>query len=254
MLNWLRNYVGVKQDTAVQSALERLVRFDPAGASEADLRTMDQNLDALGRQVAQARVEFDREHKEADEYRARYSKRLAAVQLLKDQVDAEQDEAKKAGLRDSLSKFVAETADLKSQVQMEVQDETQAHDLLDQLSQAYEAAAAKLRQARQDLERAGRDVRSADQRKQAAEQRAEAAKVANGLSHANDGVSIALDALHKAAEKSRAEATVLDDKARLLKPTDLVKEDPNIAAAMRKAETGGKPAPSLDDEIASLAL
>ena len=52
MLGFLRNFAGVKADNAVQAGVEALVRWDPEGASEAELRTMEQHLDDLGRQVA----------------------------------------------------------------------------------------------------------------------------------------------------------------------------------------------------------
>ena len=48
MLGFFRNFVGVKADDAVQAGVEALVRWDPEGASEAELRTMEQHLDDLG--------------------------------------------------------------------------------------------------------------------------------------------------------------------------------------------------------------
>jgi hypothetical protein len=60
MLTFLRNLAGVKVDKAAQAGIEALVRWDPKSASEAELRTMEQNLDALGREVALARQGYDR--------------------------------------------------------------------------------------------------------------------------------------------------------------------------------------------------
>jgi hypothetical protein len=51
MLSFISNLVGVKADKAVQAGVEALVRWDPQSASEAELRTMEQHLDDLGRQV-----------------------------------------------------------------------------------------------------------------------------------------------------------------------------------------------------------
>src|SRR5437588_813656 len=66
MLTFISNMVGVKADKAMQAGVEALVRWDPQSASEAELRTMEQHLDDLGRQVAMARQSYDREQKEAD--------------------------------------------------------------------------------------------------------------------------------------------------------------------------------------------
>ena len=59
MLAFLKNLAGVKMDKAAQAGIEALVRWDPKSASEAELRTMEQNLDALGREVALARQGYD---------------------------------------------------------------------------------------------------------------------------------------------------------------------------------------------------
>jgi uncharacterized protein YjiS (DUF1127 family) len=58
MISFIRNLVGVKTDRAVQASVEALVRWDPQAATEAELRTMEQHLDDLGLQVAQARASY----------------------------------------------------------------------------------------------------------------------------------------------------------------------------------------------------
>jgi len=63
MLAFLKNLAGVKLDSAAQAGVEALVRWDPKSASEAELRTMEQNLDALGQEVALARQGYDREER-----------------------------------------------------------------------------------------------------------------------------------------------------------------------------------------------
>jgi hypothetical protein len=66
MLQFIRNLVGVKTEQAVQAGVEALVRWDPHSASEAELRSMEQNLDELGQQVARARQSYDKGVREAD--------------------------------------------------------------------------------------------------------------------------------------------------------------------------------------------
>ena len=55
MLAFIKNLAGVKFDKISDSAVQALVRWDPKSASEAELRTMEQHLDTLGREVALAR-------------------------------------------------------------------------------------------------------------------------------------------------------------------------------------------------------
>ena len=64
MFRFISNLVGVKTDQAVNSAIQAIVAWDPHSATEAELRTMEQHLDQLGRQVAEARIAFQREQKE----------------------------------------------------------------------------------------------------------------------------------------------------------------------------------------------
>ena len=66
VLRFMGNLIGVKANQAVTAGVEALIRWDPKSATEAELRTMEQHLDELGTQVAQARQSYDREQKEAD--------------------------------------------------------------------------------------------------------------------------------------------------------------------------------------------
>src|SRR5882672_1241744 len=106
MLSFISNLVGVKADKAVQAGVEALVRWDPQSASEAELRTMEQNLDDLGRQVATARQSYDREQKEADAIQALSQQRMAAAEQLQRQIAAEPDATRKSSLEGSLGTLV----------------------------------------------------------------------------------------------------------------------------------------------------
>src|SRR5687768_2808973 len=98
MISFIRNLVGVKTDRAVQAGVEALVRWDPQSATEAELRTMEQHLDDLGMQVAQARATYDREKKEADAITALSRQRLAAAEQIEKQLAGETNPGRKAGL------------------------------------------------------------------------------------------------------------------------------------------------------------
>ena len=78
------------------------MRWDPKSASEAELRTMEQNLDALGREVALARQGYDREKREADTIQALSHQRMAAAEQLQQQMSNEGDPTRKAAVERSL--------------------------------------------------------------------------------------------------------------------------------------------------------
>ncbi len=252
MLKFVKNMFGVKMDQAVESGIEALVRWDPKSASEAELRTMEQHLDELGREVALARQSFDREQKEADAIQALSDQRMAAAEQLQRQVGAETDPARKASLEQSLTTLVSMLEQMAPEIQREKQDAADAKDFLDMLQSTYAEAGGKLKSARSELERAQRDMGRAAQQREQAERQSEAARRAAGLASTTSGLTVALKAMQDSAAKDLASADAAMSKAKLLKPTKPEQDDPNIAAAM--AAAAGKPAApqNLDDRLAAL--
>lgn len=251
MLAFIKNLLGVKTDQAVQGAVEALVRWDPQAATEAELRAMEQQLDELGRQVAQARIAFDREQREADEIAKLSAQRMAAAEQLQARIDAATDPEQKAGLERSLETIIGMLEEMAPEVEREAQDAVEAREFLQMLEKSYAEAGAKLKTARAELQRAQRDMNRAEQKRETAERQAEAARRAAGLAGSTSGLNVALKAMKEAAEKDLASAEAANAKSRLLTPTAPEKEDPNIAAAM--AAAAGKPtASSLSDRLAAL--
>jgi len=252
VLSFIRNLVGVKTDQAVNSAVEAIVRWDPQSATEAELRTMEQHLDVLGRQVAQARMAFEKEKREADAIQTLSQQRMAAAEQLQRQMDNETDPARKTDLEHSLSTLIAMLESMAVDVDREKQDAVDAADFLHSLESAYRQAGQKLKSARDELNRAQRDMGRAVQQRDMAERRAEAARQAAGLSHATSGLSVALKAMQDNAARDLASAEAANAKAKLLAPTRPEQDDPNIASAMAQVQ-GRLPAPTnLGDRLAAL--
>jgi predicted nucleic acid-binding Zn-ribbon protein len=251
MFTFVRNLLGVKTDQAVQGAVEALVRWDPKAATEAELRTMEQHLDDLGRQVAEARMSYDREKKEADAIKTLSSQRMAAAEQLQRQMDAETDPARKNSLEKSLATIVNMLEEMAPEIEREAKDAVDAQEFLEMLEKSYADAGGKLKEARAQLERAHRDMSRAEKQREMADRQAEAARRAAGLASTTSGLSVALKAMQDSAARDLASAEAANAKAKLLTPTQPEKEDPNIAAAM--AAASGKPtATSLTDRLAAL--
>ena len=252
MFNFIRNMVGVKTDQAVQGAMEALVRWDPKAATEAELRGMEQNLDELGMQVAQARAALEKEKKEADAIRALSQQRMAAAEQIQRQVEAESDPTRKAQLEKSLETLVGMLEQMAPDIDREMQDAIDAHEFLTMLEQTYAEAGAKLKSARSELDRAQRDMQRSEQQREAAARRAEAARQAAGLSSATSSLNVALKAMQDSAAKNLASAEAANAKAKLLATSKPEQEDPNIKAALQAA-SGARPAgTSLSDRLAAL--
>src|SRR5258707_890595 len=143
MLTFISNLVGVKADKAVQAGVEALVRWDPQSASEAEMRTMEQHLDDLGRQVATARQSFEKEQKEADAIQALSHQRMVAAEQLEKQIAAETDPARKASLERSMETLVAMLEQMTPEIEQEKKDAADAKDFLEMLEKTYAAAAGR---------------------------------------------------------------------------------------------------------------
>ena len=206
MLSFIRNLVGVKTDKAVQSAVEALVRWDPKSATEAELRTMEQHLDELGLQVAQARAAFERERKEADAITALSQQRMAAAEELQRRAAAESDPARKAALEKSLETLVGLLEKMAPDADRERRDAEDAKSFLETLEQTYAQAGEKLKVARSQLDRAQREMGRAEQQRDMAQQRADAARQAAGLAGATSGLNVALKAMQDTAARNVAAA------------------------------------------------
>lgn len=242
MMPFIRNLLGVKTDQAVQGAVEALVRWDPASASEAELRSMEQYLDDLGLQVAQARATFGREKAEAEAIQRLSHQRMAAAEQLQKQAESETEPTRKGQLEASLATLLNLLEEMSPDIERETQDAADAQNFLQTLEQTYAEAGAKLKAAKSQLDRAHRDMGRASQQRQVAEQKAEAARQAAGLSGATSSLNVALKAMQDAAAKDVASAEAARAKATLLKPTQPEEDDPNIRAALDAASgTGPKP-------------
>ena len=252
MLQFIGNLIGVKADKAVQAGVEALVRWDPQGASEAELRTMEQHLDELGQQVARARQSYDKEMKEANAIQALSAQRMAAAEHLQSQIDAETDPARKAALERSLNTLVTMLEQMAPEVEREKRDAADARDFLDMLEKTYADAGGKLREGKSLLERAQRDMGRAAQQREMAERQAEAARKAAGLSTTASSLNVALKAMQDTSARDLANAEAANMKAKLLRPTAPEQEDANIAQAMQIASGKGPAPTSLSERLAAL--
>jgi chromosome segregation ATPase len=252
MFAFIRNLLGVKTDNAVQSALETLVRWDPKSATEAELRTMEQHLDALGLQVAEARASYEREKQEADEIARLSHQRMAAAEQLQSQLAAEAGAERKAALEKSLETLVTMLEQMAPDVDREAKEAQEAQEFLAMLEKSYAQAGGKLKAARAQLAGAQRDMGRAEIQREMAERQAEAARVAAGLSSATSGLTVALKAMQDTAAKDLAAAETAKAKAQLLRPTKPEVDDPNIAAAMAAASGKSLAPTSLSERLAAL--
>ena len=252
-MSFILNLLGVQTDRAVDGLISTIVQWDPQAATEAELRAMEQNLDRLGQQVAQARQQFEKERREADVIQRLANERLAAADSLQQQLNAASDPVQRAALERSLATLVTMLEEMAPDVDREKKDAQDANEFLQLLQNTYQQAADKLRRARSDLDRAHRDMGRAEQQRDMAERRAEAARQAAGLSGATTGLTVALKAMQDAAQRNLQVAEAANQKARVLLPSNPETTDPNIALAMARVR-GQLPSPTSETLTARLEV
>ncbi len=252
MLGFIRHFTGVKADQAMQAGIEALVRWNPKGATEAELRAMEERLDELGLEVAQARAVYEREKKEADAIRVLLNQRMAAAELLQTQISIEVDPMRRAALERSLNTLLDLLEQMTPDVERETAEAVDAQDFLAMLESTYADAGNKLKSARSELQRAERDMKRAEQQRELAERQAESARRAAGLASTTSGLSVALKAMNDAAARDLAQAQAATAKAKLLAPSRPEQDDPHLAAALAAASGQSLPTNSALDRLARL--
>lgn len=239
MFGFLKNLLGVKAEQAMDECVRTLVEWDPKGATEAEMRSMEEQLDKLGKELALARQSYDKEAREADEIRKLYNQRLAAANKLDEMMGTATDPARRGELEKSLNSLLSMLEEMGPDIAREEQEAKDAKDFLDMVDNAYSDAGERFKSARKALEGAERDMKRAEMQKEQAKRTEDQVKRAAGIAKAGDSLGIALKSMRESADRNLAEADAAKRKTALLRPTSSETGDKNIAAAL--AAVSGKP-------------
>jgi len=242
VLGFLGNFGKAKINDAQKGILQKLVAWDPQGASEAEINGILKDLDTISLQAGEAHALYEKEKKEADAARANYNRYVGAAEKLNEQFEAEEDIPKKDELRKSLENLLKKLEELLPDVEREEKEAVEAEQDFKSLKEFAETVATKAKNARSALANAQRDVERADLEKKRAEERAGRAEVMAGLKQDSGSLGIAMTAMQEEAAKKRAAAEAAGMKADLLGKSE--GEDKNVEAAL-KAVDGTKDTTSM---------
>ncbi|CAM2058454.1 conserved hypothetical protein [Desulfovibrionales bacterium] len=250
MFEFLKHFAKTKAEDAQSGLMRLLVEFDPEGASEAEISQLYAALTKITRQMFDAKKDYDRELKEAEEIRKNYDLRVNAAERLQVRLDATADTAEKAQIEASLNKLVADLEAMTSQAEREQQEAKDAKAYYEELNAAVKIASERLNSSRTHLTNAKRRMDMAKLQAQRANEQEGRAKSLAGITQQTNRLSSALEAMTKRAEELEIDATVSHEKTSLLTSS---KDDPDplIAQALQEAQ-GKKPILSLQDRLAVL--
>lgn len=223
------------------------VKWDPNSATEAEIEEMDDQLKKISKQYAEAKVDYEKEQKEADLIKVNYNRYLQAAQNLQALIDKGEDVEKNTA---TLNKILTQLEEMKPEVQREVDEAKEAKEFMDELLASVEMYGEKLKSARKALTQAKRNMEKSELQAKRAKEREEQLKENEGIKKSGNGLDIVLRTMNEQAEKSKAETEASKIRQQLLK-TPKLEDDADIAAALGATNTSSQ---SSSDRLASLAL
>src|ERR1700731_4001869 len=232
LLSFTKCFIGAGGEQAATALTTAMVKMAPETATAAELKNMEQDLDAAGQLISRLQRELTDERHAYDAINARYTQMMGAAENLQHQIDTAS--FLKDPLQASLATLVAQIEEMVPELDQDKNDINSTQALLTEAEAAYRAKASALTGAKAKLTRAKNDMAHATLEEQRAASRAETARAVAGLS-SGSGINVALDAMTRTAQATRDRAAALDMKAKALSGAKTAEEDPNIAAAMAAA-------------------
>jgi chromosome segregation ATPase len=251
LLSFTKCFIGAGGEQAATALTTAMVKMAPETATAAELKNMEQDLDAAGQLISRLQRELNDERHAYDAINARYTQMMGAAENLQHQIDTAG--FLKEPLQASLATLVAQIEEIVPELDQDKKDIDATQALLRDAETAYQAKATALTGAKAKLNRARNDMIHATLEEQRAASRAETARAVAGLSSGSgtSGITVALDAMTRTAQTTRDRAAALDMKAKALSGAKTAEADPNIAAAMAAA-AGTAANATVADRLAAL--
>jgi chromosome segregation ATPase len=248
---FVKNFGKQKAQQTGQSLVQMLAAWDPDTASAAEIEQMEERLDKLTTQVAQARQTWQKEQEEADAIEKLYDQRMKAAELLQGKLEqASGDEA--AELEKALNELVDMLESMQPDIEREMEEAVEAEAFMKELEEVAAMSAEKLKTARRTLENAKRDMARAKIQEQRAQERAEQAAELAGLRQETDQLGSALSAMRREADSASARAEAMNLKSRLLAPTREEKTNSLVEEALQQAGGSASKPTNIKDRLAGL--
>jgi chromosome segregation ATPase len=205
LLSFTKCFIGAGGEQAAAALTTAMVNMSPEAATAAELKNMEQDLDAAGRLISQLQRELTDERHAYDAINARYTQMMGAAENLQHQIDAAS--FLKDPLQASLATLVAQIEEMVPELDQDKKDIDSTQALLTEAEFAYQAKATALREAKAKLTRAKNDMAHAAVEEQRAAWRAETARAVAGLSiGSGSGINVAVDAMTQTAQATRDRA------------------------------------------------
>lgn len=246
---FVKNYGKKKIIDGISGLRDAIVAFDPEGATEAELTTMEENFDKINQEYAKAKQDWMREKKEAEEIEALYNRRLAAAEQIQNQINANPDNAQQ--LNDALTQLVETLEGMAPDVEQEKEEAEDAREVMEDLDETVRLYAENLKKARSQLKAAAHAMEKAKRQEERANIKAERASRLAGLKQGGSVLGSALESMNKQAAEAQARADAATHKAELLGPAK-VEENAIVKEALASVSGTPSASASISERLAAL--
>jgi len=246
---FIKNYGKGKLTDTLGGLRDAIVGFDPEGATEAEIATMEENFDKVNREFSKAKQDWLREKQEADTIEDLYQQRLAAAEHIQQQLDAWPDNADQ--LSAALNQLVETLESMAPEVQREKEEARDAKEVMDDLEATVQLYAENLRTARSQLKAAARAMEKAKRDEERAVVKAERAARLAGLKQNSSILGSALESMNKQAADAWARADAAKHKAELLGPAK-VEDNAIVKQALASVSVTSPASSSISERLATL--
>jgi chromosome segregation ATPase len=249
---FVRNFIGVKGDSAAAGVIKALVQLDPESATIADLRMMEHDLDKAGGMIAKLRADLAHEQTEFDSIGGQYHELMAAAELLQKRIaDPGTREAQQQSLNASLASLVQKIEHMAPELDRDKKDVESTRALLSEAEAVYQQKAEALTNAKKNLDSARHDLQHARiEEERSAERARQAVAVAGLVTSPTSGLTVALNVMQQSTQEARQRAEAMNMKAQALSHLKEATADQNVATAL--AEVRGTASMSLTDRLSAL--
>ena len=110
-----------------------IVTLDPETATEAQIEEFNKKLTQASEELAKARIDYQREQKEADTIVALYNQRMKAAEILQNRLGTAATDQDKAALETSLGSLLSMIEGMTADVDREKQEAEDAKAIMDEL-------------------------------------------------------------------------------------------------------------------------
>lgn len=251
MFGFMKAYAKTKAEDAGVGVMGALASWDPKGASEADIRVMESNLDALVKKATEAKIEADREQREYEEIQTLYNRRLGGIENLEQRKSDMTDEAAISEIDAVIMEEMEKLEQMLPDIEREKQEAEEAASFKAELDELCKMSADKLKSARSELNSAMWELKRAKVKAQRAEEKAKTTAQVEGITRDMSKMTSALGALKSKAASYEAEAEAANMKSSLLKSSS-PKTNSIMEEAMAAAEGTPAKATSMQDRLAAL--